>query len=70
MAGNVWEWCLNEYDNPRSRAANKIDRSDVRVIRGGSYYYDREDLPSSCRRRFTAGDADVSIGFRLAQASN
>jgi len=36
MSGNVWEWCLNEYHNPRKVA---VSGYESRVVRGGSWYY-------------------------------
>jgi len=52
LAGNVWEWCLNEWSNP-----DQISRggSESRVLRGGSWYnyqvyaravYRHSNLPS------------------------
>ncbi len=38
MAGNVWEWCLNKYDNPND---THPEGGDTRVLRGGSWYYNR-----------------------------
>ena len=34
MSGNVWEWCVNEYQNPQ-----RVDLSGEasRVVRGGSW---------------------------------
>lgn len=38
LAGNVWEWCLNRYDEPQNVA---IDRGSAsRVVRGGSWRFD------------------------------
>jgi formylglycine-generating enzyme required for sulfatase activity len=34
MAGNVWEWCLNEYETP---ANTRLDGDASRVLRGGSW---------------------------------
>ncbi|NWJ48816.1 MAG: SUMF1/EgtB/PvdO family nonheme iron enzyme [Chloroflexi bacterium] len=47
MSGNVWEWCQNEYQKPSEVA---VDESNAyRVLRGGSFYYDRDD--ASCAYR-------------------
>lgn len=34
MSGNVWEWCLNEYDSPENARLSGTAR---RVVRGGSW---------------------------------
>ena len=34
MVGNVWEWCLNEYENPLNYA---VEGDEYRVLRGGSW---------------------------------
>ena len=39
MAGNVWEWCLNQYDKPIDTGLGGTFR---RVARGGSWDYDRD----------------------------
>jgi formylglycine-generating enzyme required for sulfatase activity len=37
MSGNVWVWCLNEYDRPQRTGLSGTAR---RVVRGGSWYDD------------------------------
>ena len=38
MSGNVWEWCLTDYENPASDADRENIRSSARrVLRGGSW---------------------------------
>jgi len=44
MAGNVWQWCADWYDNqyyqqsPRKNPTGP-DTGTARVLRGGSWYY-------------------------------
>jgi formylglycine-generating enzyme required for sulfatase activity/DNA polymerase III delta prime subunit len=67
MAGNVFEWCLNKYENPKARGATKIDKSGLRVLRGGSWTFRAEFLRASDRARYGADFRGSTIGFRLAQ---
>ncbi len=65
LSGNVWEWCRNGYDQPKSGLdPERVDMgSDSRVLRGGSWAYSRD--------RARAADRNVNVvangysGFRL-----
>ena len=62
LAGNLWEWCLNEFDDPAGAAPGDPAR---RVVRGGSW----DDPPDDCRPSYRYGGAPgfrlSSLGFRL-----
>ncbi len=66
MSGNVWEWCLNEYDNPRNVAPAGDAR---RVVRGGSWSHNQAHGRAAYRGRGAPGSRGSNIGFRLACAS-
>ncbi|MBN1427397.1 MAG: SUMF1/EgtB/PvdO family nonheme iron enzyme [Anaerolineae bacterium] len=62
MSGNVWEWCLNEY-NPAS--LTRLTGGSARVVRGGAWYYGQYDARCSSRDRYNPdGRLDFS-GFRV-----
>jgi formylglycine-generating enzyme required for sulfatase activity len=74
MAGNVWEWCLNTYD----QLDTTISTSGERVLRGDSWLTDPEDTNQyapptpqahriSNRIKGIAESRFNDIGFRLAQ---
>ena len=68
MAGNVYEWCLNFYDNPERAGSFHPDYlGESRVVRGGSW----DNFPRSLNSAFRFGYPSVTrnnlIGFRLAQ---
>ena len=63
MSGNVWEWCLNKYFNPKDMAVDASTAS--RVLRGGSWF-DFQDLIPSATRDLTLPDSRLSgNGFRV-----
>ena len=66
MAGNVWEWCLNEYGIPERSG---IEGDAARVVRGGSWSYGRDSARCACRYYFAPDDRNFDIGFRLVCVS-
>jgi formylglycine-generating enzyme required for sulfatase activity len=82
MAGNVWQWTEDCYDNsyagiPADGRANDTPSSDVkandshgkclRVDRGGSWMFPAWLLRPATRERNPADYRDVIMGFRVAR---
>ncbi len=58
LSGNVWEWCLNFYDEDSS--------GSNRVLRGGSWYFSEQNCRSASRSYNNhPEDRNCFIGFRL-----
>ncbi|MDE0465484.1 MAG: formylglycine-generating enzyme family protein [Candidatus Poribacteria bacterium] len=83
MTGNVWEWCLDEYNadfysvspchNPIAGGTVDTIVSDwmnvksVRVLRGGSWVSDTKFVRVSDRTRFTPKITNKARGFRCVK---
>ncbi|MDS4032039.1 MAG: bifunctional serine/threonine-protein kinase/formylglycine-generating enzyme family protein [Candidatus Contendobacter sp.] len=66
LSGNVWEWCLNEHDQPR----NVTPAGDARrVVRGGAWDDDRTVARAAFRFFLAPDNRNNGLGFRLARAS-
>ncbi|MGH9835037.1 MAG: SUMF1/EgtB/PvdO family nonheme iron enzyme [Blastocatellia bacterium] len=65
MSGNVWEWCLSNYDKPAEDARKENLRNDKnRVLRGGSWF--NGHINARAVSRFISHPAGrVLIGFRV-----
>lgn len=63
LSGNVWEWCRNKFENPDD---DSTDRSgDTRVLRGGSWYDDRNYVRAASRFLNLPFNRYHYVGFRV-----
>jgi formylglycine-generating enzyme len=70
LSGNEWEWCQDWYRSYPTRCFNCANLTDysIRVIRGGSFYSDRESLYTTSRLYHAPNQADFGVGVRCARA--
>jgi formylglycine-generating enzyme required for sulfatase activity len=66
LAGNVWEWCLNEYDKP-DRVGVTGDAS--RVLRGGSWFNTQDHARAVHRYNLDPLNPYRYLGFRVVVSS-
>ena len=67
MHGNVWEWCLDRYDDyPSGTVTDPVgpNGGSYRVCRGGSWYNSAGDCRSAYRRGCVPGVRYSFLGFR------
>ena len=63
LAGNVWEWCLEEGEE-----LSWAKGEPTRVLRGGGWYGPAVLLRAACRSRYRATDRYLDVGFRVLAA--
>ncbi|MBI2876708.1 MAG: SUMF1/EgtB/PvdO family nonheme iron enzyme [Candidatus Tectomicrobia bacterium] len=74
MVDNVGEWVAdwyggNYYASSPSRNPKGPDSGEYRLVRGGSWYYDRFSARAADRGRDAPAGWDGDVGFRCAQDS-
>lgn len=69
MAGNVWEWCSTQWRSNYEDYAKKVDESltgeDSRVLRGGSFGFDRFNVRCAARSRNVPHGRSKLMGMRV-----
>ena len=68
LAGNVFEWCSNQHDNPRSHE-RRVKHDVPRVVRGGSWLGDQSDARATYRGGGHPDGRNNVIGFRVVCVS-
>jgi formylglycine-generating enzyme required for sulfatase activity len=68
MHGNVWEWTADlycPYPDDDISDPHPLCAADLRVVRGGSWYFGADSARCALRYTHHPGDSGFSIGFRL-----
>jgi len=66
MLGNVYEWCLDDYDSKQAHGECYKGNPGARVLRGGSFNYDTAYCRCAYRYPFTPSNSHSYVGFRVA----
>ena len=73
MAGNVWEWVADRYDekyyaNLPAENPPGPDSGDPRVLRGGSWNFPQGGVRAAFRTAYFPADTIDTLGFRCARS--
>jgi formylglycine-generating enzyme required for sulfatase activity len=67
MAGNLWEWCQNDADDPT--IIDGYSNENSKVLRGGSFLSNQYYAAASYRYNFNPHNGYYSFGFRVVCAA-
>ncbi len=67
MAGNVSEWCLDQY---RPAGTGPFQAGPLRLLKGGSWFSQARDLRCAARQFAPPTYADGYIGFRVVRQAH
>ena len=63
MSGNLWEWCLNDYQNPEIMDGYR--NGERKVLRGGSFAYGQDNAAASYRKHDSPRGRNINFGLRV-----
>ena len=70
MSGNIWEWCLDYFNEDTNKipkdGSPSLERSTERVLRGGCFHNWAVHCTTTKRYQIMPEYKDPCIGFRLA----
>ncbi len=66
MSGNVWEWCANDYHDPRR--TDVASDAEQRVLRGGAFNFSQGYARCAFRRWYGPSGWGDDFGFRVVCA--
>ncbi len=66
MLGNVWEWCLDEYDATQAHEEYYQGNPGARVLRGGSFFNSPAYGRCASRHGTNPANSYGNYGFRVA----
>lgn len=73
MGGNIWNWCADDYKLYPGNNSPYQENSELKVIRGGSFFFDQAGENSftlSFRASNTRETSLFNTGFRCAKDAN
>jgi formylglycine-generating enzyme required for sulfatase activity len=68
MAGTLWEWCLNDFDDLDATGFPRTN-DERRALRGGSWFRHGSDARCGVRARSAPDDRAGDLGFRALRPS-